>query len=281
MPSLFTPRLSAAAAIAGLGLAAWSPASQACAYEPLMGAVCAMAVPTTRFQTIGSTYVLAMGQTMSVQQNPALYSLLGNMFGGSGQTTFNLPDLRGKVIVGFNPASPTGNVGATGGSATIKLTVAQLPPHSVQLANLPVALNGVTATTTLSTLSATANLAGIVLTGPASGLTIKASTSSGLGTPGNNYLGKSNGSAGNIYSSAAPDVSLNAGSITGNLSFKVDPGVTAPVTVGGTAATTLGGSATVSGSSAVVGAGADVPVMPPYLVLPYYIAVQGIYPTTD
>jgi len=220
-----------------------------------------------------------MGQSLSPNQYAALYSLLGTTFGGNGSTGFNVPDLRGRVIVGYDPRNPaTGGYAVSGGSATVKLTVAQLPPHNMSF-NAAVPLTGVTAETKLASLSATANLAGVVITGPATGLTIKAATTGTVGgNPNGAYLGKPAAPQGNLYTTATPDVSLNAGSIAGTLSLTVGQGVTAPVTIGGTATTTIGGSASVNGTTSMVGTGADVPIMPPYLVLPYYIATEGIYP---
>ena len=52
---------------------------------------------------------LCDGTTMQIQQNPALYSLLGTTYGGNGTTTFNLPDLRGRAMVHQNQTDPSGN----------------------------------------------------------------------------------------------------------------------------------------------------------------------------
>lgn len=269
--------------LAAPGMAAWSPAAHACAAEPLLASICTMGItPGTRFQSMNQTYMLAAGQSLPLNQYTALYSLLGVTFGGNGSTTFNLPDLRGKVVVGYDPRDATRAVGATAGSASIKLTVAQLPQHAVTITNLPVTLDNIQATTTLTGLAATANLAGVVIKGPASGLAIRAvSGSGGLASPSGNYLGKAAGATSAFYSGSAPDVSLNAGSIAGDLTLNVAPGTTAPVTITGNAATTVTGSGSASGTSAIVGAGGDVPIMPPYLVLPYYIAFNGIYPSGD
>jgi microcystin-dependent protein len=274
---------SLATMIAGLGSAAWSPAAHACAAEPLIASVCIMGLnPGARFQSMNNSYMLAAGQTLALNQYTALYSLLGTTFGGNGSTSFNLPDLRGKVVVGLDPRDATRAVGANGGSAAIQLTVAQLPQHAATIVNMPVTLTTVQATTTLTGLAATANLAGVVLQGPASGLNIRAvSTGGGQASPNGNYLGRAPGSTSALYSGATPDVSLNAGSITGDLSLTVNPGVTAPVNITGSAATSVTGGGTASGTSAVIGAGAAIPAMPPYLVLPYYIAYNGIYPSGD
>ncbi len=65
------------------------------------------------------------GQILSIAQNQALFSLLGTTYGGNGQTTFALPDLRGRTIVGANGGSV--QLGETGGEATHTLTSAQVP----------------------------------------------------------------------------------------------------------------------------------------------------------
>jgi microcystin-dependent protein len=71
----------------------------------------------------------ANGQTMQIAQNSALFSLLGVKFGGDGVRTFNLPDLRGRTVVGAGLSStgdhPLGgflNLGETGGSESTFLT---------------------------------------------------------------------------------------------------------------------------------------------------------------
>ncbi|PPT99672.1 phage tail protein [Xanthomonas arboricola] len=74
------------------------------------------------------------GRQLQINSNVALASLLGNQFGGDGKTTFNLPDLRGRVPVsqGINPlTSPPVSyvVGTYGGLEGVALTAAQVPPH--------------------------------------------------------------------------------------------------------------------------------------------------------
>ncbi|HEY9116969.1 MAG TPA: phage tail protein [Roseivirga sp.] len=48
------------------------------------------------------------GQMLTIMSNPALFSLIGNHYGGDGRTNFALPDLRGKVIIGAD----TSNLGS-------------------------------------------------------------------------------------------------------------------------------------------------------------------------
>ncbi|UXA70945.1 tail fiber protein [Xanthomonas prunicola] len=74
------------------------------------------------------------GRSLPINSNVALASLLGNQYGGDGKTTFNLPDLRGRVPVGqgVNPlTTPTVvyTVGTYGGLEGVTLTAAQIPPH--------------------------------------------------------------------------------------------------------------------------------------------------------
>ena len=70
------------------------------------------------------------GQSLPIQQYAALYSLLGTTYGGDGRTTFNLPDLRGRVPVGAGMSPTLGSnhqVGEKWGAENTTLTPAQLP----------------------------------------------------------------------------------------------------------------------------------------------------------
>jgi microcystin-dependent protein len=72
------------------------------------------------------------GQLLSIAQNTALFAILGTAYGGNGQTTFALPDLRGRVPVG--PGEGTGlsnrTLGEQGGAEAVTLTTAQMPVHN-------------------------------------------------------------------------------------------------------------------------------------------------------
>lgn len=69
------------------------------------------------------------GQTLQIAQNDVLYSLLGTTYGGDGQTTFCLPDLRGRVPIHRSSALP---IGVKGGTERVTLTTAQIPVHTHQ-----------------------------------------------------------------------------------------------------------------------------------------------------
>jgi microcystin-dependent protein len=77
-------------------------------------------------------WALCQGQTMAIQQYTALFSLVGTTYGGNGHTTFNLPDLRGRmpVGVGAGPGLPNYSLGQAGGTPNNTLTVANLPAHT-------------------------------------------------------------------------------------------------------------------------------------------------------
>jgi microcystin-dependent protein len=72
------------------------------------------------------------GQLLAINQNAALFSLLGTTFGGNGQTTFALPDLRGRVPVGVGKdfQQVAWVRGQVGGTETVALTSDQIPPHT-------------------------------------------------------------------------------------------------------------------------------------------------------
>ncbi len=66
------------------------------------------------------------GQLLPINQNQALFSLLGTTYGGNGQTTFALPNLRGRLPVGWGGGNA---LGQAAGSETVTLTPSQIPAH--------------------------------------------------------------------------------------------------------------------------------------------------------
>jgi len=73
------------------------------------------------------------GQLLPINQNAALFSLLGTTFGGDGINNFALPDMRGRAPIsqGIMPGSPNNYVvGQNGGSESVTLTAQQMPSHS-------------------------------------------------------------------------------------------------------------------------------------------------------
>ncbi|ELS31943.1 MULTISPECIES: phage tail protein [Pseudanabaena] len=67
----------------------------------------------------------ANGQTISINQNAALFSLLGTNYGGNGITTFNLPDLRSRIPIGYGQGRGLNRyeLGQFGGQENIRLSL--------------------------------------------------------------------------------------------------------------------------------------------------------------
>lgn len=72
-------------------------------------------------------WAFCQGQILSIAQNTALFALLGTTYGGNGQTTFALPDLRGRSPMGPSNTNP---MGALIGSPQVSLNASQLPAHN-------------------------------------------------------------------------------------------------------------------------------------------------------
>jgi microcystin-dependent protein len=141
------------------------------------------------------------GQLLAINQNQALFSLLGTTYGGNGQNTFALPNLQGATPLHLGNGFV---IGQTGGEVNHTVIASEMPAHSHQAYGV----------------ATTANLL------PAA--------SNALAT-----------SSGNPYSGSAPNTSLNSSSVS-----------------------SAGGSQAHNN-------------MPPYLVLNYVIALQGIFPSQN
>lgn len=90
--------------------------------DPFLGEIRALS-----FNWAPDGWALCDGATLLIQQNTALYSLLGIQFGGDGKTNFKLPDMRGRIPLCSQYAS---NQGKAGGAESVALTAAQTPPHN-------------------------------------------------------------------------------------------------------------------------------------------------------
>jgi microcystin-dependent protein len=78
------------------------------------------------------SWALCDGQLLSINQNDALFSLLGTTYGGDGRTTFGLPDLRGRVPIhqGTGPGLSLRRIGEKSGSENATVSQSQLPSHT-------------------------------------------------------------------------------------------------------------------------------------------------------
>jgi len=112
------------------------------------------------------------GQSLSISQNDALFALIGTIYGGDGQNTFNVPDLRGRVPLnqGQGPGLSTYTIGQVAGVETVTLSTAQMPAHSH-------ALNATTATGSVTTPGSSVMLATPVEAGVKTSLYVVPGTS--------------------------------------------------------------------------------------------------------
>lgn len=84
-------------------------------------------------------WALANGQLLPINQNQALFSLLGTQYGGNGTTNFALPDLRSRTPIGYassvDPSwqPPSVQIGQASGVENVTLLSTNLPAHSHQL----------------------------------------------------------------------------------------------------------------------------------------------------
>jgi microcystin-dependent protein len=71
-------------------------------------------------------WALCNGQLLPINQNQALFSLLGTMYGGNGQTNFALPNLRGRIPIHFGNGHTQGEAA---GAESVTVSIQQLPTH--------------------------------------------------------------------------------------------------------------------------------------------------------
>jgi microcystin-dependent protein len=264
-----------------------SSSGHACSSDPFISSVCLMAASGGQYQSGFSGYVPANGQLLNVSQYQALFALLGTTYGGNGSTNFNLPNLQGRVVVGTGTNPTTGTRYAIGAfadnQAAVQLTAVQLPAHAHPLsaAASPIAVSNGTISLNFAANSFTTSLSGVTATINGNDLKLNGSSGGTLSNnPGSSSLGTTSGATERIYSSAAPSISMQSGSISG----------TAPVTFSGNPTTTVNGTptaaqgpttATISGTTGTTGAGQAFNIMPSYLAMTYYIATQGLWPSVN
>jgi microcystin-dependent protein len=97
--------------------------------EPYLGQIALVG-----FNFAPQGWAFCNGQLLPIDQYTALFSLIGTTYGGDGQTTFALPDLRSRIPVHQGQGGGTSNytMGQSGGSEQVTLTVAQVPSHTHQ-----------------------------------------------------------------------------------------------------------------------------------------------------
>ena len=138
------------------------------------------------FGVVPRGWLKCEGQTLGISQNAALFSLIGTYYGGNGTTTFALPNLNGKILVGQGQGQglyPV-SLGQSDGVPAVSLNLSNLPIHSHQIV--------VKASTSVGTTS-----------------TPSAATS--IGAPVQIFNGNSRNAM--IYNQEAPNTTLNSQTI--------------------------------------------------------------------
>lgn len=233
--------------------------------DPLIGTIMLAAFP---FAPRG--WMFCNGQVLNINTNVALFSLLGTQFGGDGQTTFALPDLRGRIPVALNNiVAPdrivTAPVNAQGTPTRVPQNGDTLGPNvrllSTGPANITLTVNNMPAHTHAAVVSSGSSTIDIALKAaldeasdpaPTAGGYLATAASSGTSVT-NMYL-PAVGTAGSVVLAKA-SAQVNLGATVTNASSGGGVPISTPITVRSQSAPT-----------------------PPFLAMQYIIAVEGIFP---
>jgi len=91
-------------------------------------------IRSVAFARIPAGWVPCNGQTLQINEYETLFTLIGTTYGGNGQSTFNVPDMRGRLMVGSQggaggPGLSTYQPGQQAGTESVALTINQIPMH--------------------------------------------------------------------------------------------------------------------------------------------------------
>lgn len=200
------------------------------------------------------------GQLLQIQQNTALFAVIGTQYGGDGKSNFALPDLRGRFPIGAGGVNPqTGAAWQPGNkidsTMNVTLTTANLPAHSHKITSTAQSSGSGTTTVPLSM-----DIAIPVNNDP---------SAVNVNTPANNTLtvGETSTSIkANIYTASGP----TANDTLKPFNVKKDINIPAPNV-----------NVTVTSACDNTGSGTAINVAPPTLCIRYIIALQGMYPDRD
>lgn len=112
---------------AGLSAAMFSAPSAEAQSQPFVGEVTA-----SLFNYCPRNWVPADGRLLPISSHSALFSLYGTMYGGDGRTTFGVPNLSARMVVGQGQAPGLSNYrqGQLAGANSVNLTAANIPAHN-------------------------------------------------------------------------------------------------------------------------------------------------------
>ena len=144
---LLTSRLGLASALAVLCVMSTPPYAANQVQSPqAIGSVFWVATATCP-----ANAVVADGTVLAIRENTSLFTVIGDAYGGDGQTVFKLPDLKGRTIVGSGTNSAMGKsfaIAETGGAESVALSANQLPAHTHDLGTIGMHIHATTADAT-------------------------------------------------------------------------------------------------------------------------------------
>lgn len=211
-------------------------------------------------------FMLCDGRTIPIAQNQALFSLIGNYYGGDGRTNFKLPDLRGRFPLGCSQALPigaSGNAtvdgrGTAAFTASVTLTAGNIPGHTHTFTGAPVTANleNGTAVVTTSIPATTDTTTGTATNTPAADAVFGVAKTAQSPFPACNIY--RTGAAKNIDMASSASRASVSGSVT---------------------VTPAGDVSSPAGNPTPVAVNGSASIAYPFVAINYYICVQGLYPT--
>lgn len=252
------------------GLVLSSTAAFACSDGEYIGSVCVTAGAYCPQGTVD-----ADGSVLQIKANPALFAVIGKVYGGDGLTTFALPDLRGRVPVGLGQGPGLVNVpaGTARGAEMVKLSEANLPAHIHSAVFAATGSSGTVSGPVSVSMSASVNTP-VTVSGP---LKIANANATAGQSPGpNSVLTKARTVNGSIYapSGTSADIVIGptqtfTGQATGVITGTATGNIDLPVTDA-----KLSGTVTVKPS----GEGVPVSIVSPQTAFRYCVVTSGYFP---
>jgi microcystin-dependent protein len=129
-------------------------------------------------------WMFCEGQLLPISEYETLFNLIGTTYGGDGQSTFALPDLRGRVPLHFGNGF---TLAETGGVETVTLTVQQIPAHSHAFLGSTNTATGVVPTSNVVSSTTDVNTLTYGLDAPKTPLNPSSTSSVGGSQPHNNF----------------------------------------------------------------------------------------------
>ncbi|KAA1156473.1 hypothetical protein EU508_20530 [Pseudoalteromonas fuliginea] len=210
-------------------------------------------------------WAMCIGQSLPINDNTALFSIISNIYGGDGRTTMALPDIRGRAPIGFGKGLGLSNYehAERGGNEFNNITSENLPPTENKV-SLPSSAQSVSVSIPGQTISGVTGSANIATTQNANSGEPTAGAVLAAVVPGGGPDKQEK-----IYQSTAPSSLISIGNVTVdtfNVPAQENIALTLPANSLEGMVYTPGGRAPLSNNS-------------PFIAMNYVIALQGIYPS--